>query len=108
MISSTKLTSVIDLHKIYFDTESYNSGHGHAYDFYGVDPDVGALVIVRPDQCEWHESMSVIVADNVIDVSLVTGLDNRDSLGNFFDGFLLPCSHHAQIETKLNEKIASQ
>lgn len=103
-----KLTTFIDLHKIYFDTESYNSGHGHAYDFYGIDPDVGALVIVRPDQCEWREWMSVIIADMDVDVSLVTGLDNRDSLGNFFDAFLLPHSHHVQVETKLNGKRASQ
>jgi hypothetical protein len=41
----------LDLHKIYIDDEHYNSGHGHAYDKYGVDSNVGAVVIVRPDQC---------------------------------------------------------
>jgi hypothetical protein len=41
-----------DLHKTYVDDEHYNSGHGHAYKSYGVDPNVGAVVIVRPDQCE--------------------------------------------------------
>lgn len=35
------------------DNEGYNSAHGHAYDFYGIDPEVGALVIVRPDQREY-------------------------------------------------------
>lgn len=41
-----------DLHKTYIDDEHYNSGHGHAYEKYGVDPSVGALVVVRPDHCE--------------------------------------------------------
>jgi phenol 2-monooxygenase len=38
-----------DIHKIYIDDESYNYGHGHAYEFYGIDPDKGAIIIVRPD-----------------------------------------------------------
>ena len=42
----------LDLHKIYIDDESYNSGHGHAYEFYGVDEQEGATVVVRPDQCK--------------------------------------------------------
>jgi len=41
-----------DIHKTFVDDESYNSGHGKAYEFYGVDPKVGAIAIVRPDQCE--------------------------------------------------------
>ena len=40
-----------DLHKVFVDDESYNSGHGKAYEFYGVDTKEGATVIVRPDQC---------------------------------------------------------
>ncbi|KAH6642273.1 FAD binding domain-containing protein [Boeremia exigua] len=39
-----------DLHKTYIDDEHYNAGHGQAYEKYGVDPEKGALVIVRPDQ----------------------------------------------------------
>jgi len=46
------LTNTIDLHKTFVDDDHYNSGHGHAYDKYGVSPDVGAIVIVRPDQCK--------------------------------------------------------
>jgi phenol 2-monooxygenase len=41
----------LDLHKIYYDDESYNDGHGHAYEYLGIDPAQGALIIVRPDQC---------------------------------------------------------
>ncbi|CAN9312573.1 unnamed protein product [Alternaria alternata] len=62
-----------DLHKTYLDDEHYNSGHGHAYQIYGVDLDVGAVVIVRPDQ---H-------------VSVVTTLDDFDGIAKFFAGFLI-------------------
>lgn len=41
-----------DLHKIFVDDGSYNSGHGKAYDFYGINPQQGVVVILRPDQCE--------------------------------------------------------
>jgi hypothetical protein len=39
-----------DLHKVYIDDEAYDLSHGQAYEFYGVDRDHGAMVIVRPDQ----------------------------------------------------------
>lgn len=42
----------VDLHKIFFDDESYNRGHGHLYEHLGISPDKGAIVIVRPDQCK--------------------------------------------------------
>ncbi|GAW27210.1 putative FAD binding domain-containing protein [Rosellinia necatrix] len=38
-----------DYDKILVDEESYHDGNGHAYEGYGVDPEEGALVIVRPD-----------------------------------------------------------
>ena len=46
----------LDLHKIYIDDESYHSGHGHAYEFYGVNPKNGATAIVRPDGCKSYFS----------------------------------------------------
>lgn len=55
----------LDLHKLYVDDESYNSGHGRAYEFYGVDPVQGAVVIVRPDQCELFHSAT---CDDSIDI----------------------------------------
>jgi phenol 2-monooxygenase len=46
-----------DLHKTYIDDEHYNAGHGHAYEKYGVDPKVGAVVLVRPDQCKFFQTI---------------------------------------------------
>lgn len=39
-----------DLHKVYYDDESHNKGHGHVYEHLGIDPGKGCIVIVRPDQ----------------------------------------------------------
>ncbi|KAJ6010333.1 hypothetical protein N7451_001745 [Penicillium sp. IBT 35674x] len=63
-----------DLHKMYYDDESYNNGHGRAYDFLGINPKEGALIIVRPDQY----------------VSAVIGLDQYREIGKYFGGFLRP------------------
>ena len=52
VFSTIALTNTTDLHKSFIDDDHYNSGHGHAYEKYGVNPDVGAVIIVRPDQCE--------------------------------------------------------
>ncbi|KAK7951034.1 phenol 2-monooxygenase [Apiospora aurea] len=38
-----------DYDKVFADGESYHEGHGRAYEGYGVDPDKGAVVVVRPD-----------------------------------------------------------
>ncbi|KAK4150689.1 3-hydroxybenzoate 4-monooxygenase [Chaetomidium leptoderma] len=62
--------------KVFADDESYNSGHGHAYEAYGVDPQRGALVVVRPDHY----------------VAKVAALSEVDSIRQFFDGFLVPTS----------------
>lgn len=39
-----------DYYRIFADDESYHHGHGHAYANYGVDPDKGRSVLIRPDQ----------------------------------------------------------
>ncbi|MBE3050189.1 hypothetical protein IMZ48_48370, partial [Candidatus Bathyarchaeota archaeon] len=39
-----------DYDKVYVDDESYHEGFGDAYKNYGVDPQRGAVVAVRPDQ----------------------------------------------------------
>ena len=47
------LMTRVDLHKVYVDDQSYHSGHGRAYEFYGVRPEKGAMAIVRPDGCKY-------------------------------------------------------
>jgi len=59
-------------HKIVFDDESYNYGHGHAYEFLGIKPAEGAVVVIRPDQY----------------VSMVTSLEDLEGLKRFFGTFL--------------------
>ncbi|KAL2195347.1 FAD binding domain-containing protein [Corynascus similis CBS 632.67] len=61
------------LTKVFADEESYNSGHGHAYKAYGVHPENGAVVVVRPDHY----------------VAKVATLDDVDSLQQFFEGFMV-------------------
>ena len=35
---------------VFADVDSYHHGHGHAYQKYGIDPEVGCVVVTRPDQ----------------------------------------------------------
>ena len=63
-----------DLHKTFIDDDSYNSGHGHAYQAYGVDPARGAIVIVRPDQY----------------VSKIVAFENMKDIGAFLEGWAIP------------------
>jgi phenol 2-monooxygenase len=37
---------------VFVDDESYNSGHGHAFDTIEVDHEAITIVVVRPDQCK--------------------------------------------------------
>ncbi|KAF2091685.1 phenol hydroxylase [Saccharata proteae CBS 121410] len=39
-----------DYAKVYVDDESFHEGHGQAYKNYGVDPERGCVVVLRPDQ----------------------------------------------------------
>lgn len=92
--------SMIDLHKVYFDDESYNSGHGKAYEFYGIEPSRGAVAIVRPDHCRY--SPFLFSPDYVgawkdtalmeIDISMITKIENHEAIGDFFRGFALRAS----------------
>lgn len=92
-----------NLFKVYADDESYNSGHGHAYEAYGVDPAKGALVIVRPDHCEFcftQKDNARLVSvfglytnkDITTDIAKVSALDDgiEQSTQKFFGGFLSP------------------
>lgn len=51
-----------DLHKILFDDESYNKGHGHLYEYLGIDPQQGVIIIVRPDQCKQITFLAAIIS----------------------------------------------
>ena len=80
-----------DLHKTYLDDDSYHCGHGHAYNSYGIKPEEGAMVIVRPDNCKYcprRPSDSLLTP--VSDVSLVLDVDDRNGLDTFFGGCLIP------------------
>ncbi|KAF2200365.1 hypothetical protein GQ43DRAFT_472785 [Delitschia confertaspora ATCC 74209] len=71
-----------DLHKVYIDDAHYNSGHGHAYEKYEVDPWEGAMIVVRPDQY----------------VAKVTSIDDFEGIGFFFEGFITPGASSGEIE----------
>lgn len=58
--------NIRDLHKIFFDDESYNKGHGRLYEYLGINPERGAIVIVRPDQCECHHTRMGIYRSRVL------------------------------------------
>ncbi|KAF4453255.1 phenol 2-monooxygenase [Fusarium albosuccineum] len=60
-----------DLENAYVDDTNYEGHHGQAYQKYGIDPQKGAIVVIRPDQY----------------VSLVTNFENSQVVGRFFDGF---------------------
>ncbi|KAK8082789.1 FAD binding domain-containing protein [Apiospora saccharicola] len=71
----TPITGILGLKcllNVFVDDQSYNSGHGHAYENYGVEPDAGALVVIRPDQY----------------IAKVCGLGQVGQLGSFFAGFM--------------------
>lgn len=74
--SSSKAMSR-DYWKIFCDDDSYHSGHGHAYEKYGISSE-GAIVVIRPDGY----------------VSLLVELQDTSSLDSFFAKCMLPASHH--------------
>lgn len=58
--------------KVFVDDESYHEGFGDAYKNYGVDKELGCVVVVRPDQ---H-------------VAWVGSVDDFDGLQQYFQGCL--------------------
>ncbi|ROW00013.1 hypothetical protein VPNG_08352 [Cytospora leucostoma] len=62
-----------DYNKVFVDDESYHEGFGDAYNNYGVDPQHGCVVAVRPDQY----------------VAWVGKLDDFGGLQKYFEGCLL-------------------
>ncbi|KAF6807273.1 putative phenol 2-monooxygenase [Colletotrichum sojae] len=64
---------------VFVDDESYHDGHGEAYSKYGVDPKVGCMVLIRPDQY----------------VSQITPLDGVGDIISFFSSFLSPATNES-------------
>ncbi|POW05903.1 hypothetical protein PSHT_10597 [Puccinia striiformis] len=75
--------------KIFSDDESYHRGHGKIYENYGIDPKVGCMVVVRPDQY----------------VSMVTEISDHMGLASFFDSFMLPVDSSAPISQVTSSQI---
>ncbi|KAK6706515.1 hypothetical protein SNK05_010393 [Fusarium graminearum] len=63
-----------DYNKIFVDDKSYHEGHGQLYQNFGIKPDEGCVVVLRPDQY----------------VALVGYLDDYEALDSFFSGFMIP------------------
>lgn len=63
-----------DYNKIFVDDQSYHEGYGRLYETFGISPEQGCVVIIRPDQY----------------VSYIGELDDYESLDGFFSGFLIP------------------
>lgn len=73
---------------MFVDCESYNSGHGHAYEKYQIDETKGALVVVRPDHCTLRSSQELWnMWLTCLDISLITDLEDYAGLDDFFRGF---------------------
>lgn len=67
-----------DYSKIFVDDESYHEGNGHAYENYGVDPERGCVVVLRPDQY----------------VAYVGEIEDIADLDSYFKGVLNDASVH--------------
>ncbi|KAG8158324.1 hypothetical protein KVR01_012085 [Diaporthe batatas] len=65
--------SIQNIHKVFVDDESYNSGHGYAFDTIGVDHESVTIVVVRPDQY----------------IATILQEQEADWLHTFFKGFLI-------------------
>lgn len=63
-----------DYEKVFVDAPSYHEGWGEAYRGYGVDAEMGCLVVLRPDQ---H-------------VGFVGELGGYEEAERYFEGILLP------------------
>lgn len=84
-------TKWIDLLKVFVDCESYNSGHGYAYQKYQIDETKGALVVLRPDHCMLFKFGSLCMSRLIyLDISLITDLEDYQGVNDFFTGFCTP------------------
>ncbi|GAA5929705.1 uncharacterized protein JCM15063_004228 [Sporobolomyces koalae] len=75
--------------RIYVDEPSFHRGDGKAYEAYGIDKEVGAIIVVRPDQY----------------VGLIVGLEDYQLLDDYFAGFMLPARDGGLPASKI-EKVS--
>ena len=78
-----------DYWKIFVDDISYHEGHSQAYENYGIDPERGCAVILRPDQY----------------VSWVGEVDDYESMDKFFRGFMVARRGVGEKEEGLGKKM---
>lgn len=62
-----------DYRKVFVDDQSFHEGHGQLYETFGIDPKVGAAVILRPDQY----------------VAYAGPVEDYQALDTFFSGFMI-------------------
>jgi phenol 2-monooxygenase len=81
---------ILDVHRVFVDdTSPYMLGCGEAFSKYGINPERGAIVVVRPDLCEILSSFfDYSYTDSTIDVSRVLTLTTAHELIPFFKGCL--------------------
>lgn len=78
------------MHKVFFDDESYDQGHGQAYKQLGIDSRTGCAVIIRPDQCKLQNmTPGSIILTPRLDVAKISTLDGVEAFEDFFAGFML-------------------
>lgn len=75
--------------RVYVDEPSYHRGDGKAYETYGIDKEVGAIVVVRPDQY----------------VGLIAGLEDFELLDDYFSSFMIPAKDGGLPGSKI-EKVS--
>jgi phenol 2-monooxygenase len=77
---------------IYADAPTYHSGHGLAYDKYGIDKNHGAIVVVRPDGY----------------VGLVCNLEDTKQIDAYFNNALLAPAQPTGHETRADWTFAAK
>lgn len=63
-----------DYWKIFADNESYHEGFGKIYEYFGINPQEGCAMIIRPDQY----------------LSYIGQMDAYDDMDRFFSAFMVP------------------
>lgn len=79
------------LHAVYVDDESYDAGHGKAFEKYGFETSQPeAIVVVRPDQCKQTKNplYGNRIPNTCADIAKICGFEDVEAVGDFFRGFM--------------------